>query len=142
MNLVITTPIEIVVNEHNVTYVRAEDLTGAFGIQPGHADFLTALAIGVLLWRDAAGLEHFAAVRGGVLRVRDGKSVEIATREAVLGENLNNLRELVIREMTRKVESEKTARVGVLGLQQSAIQMIYRYLRPSEPRRDPLVRKP
>jgi F-type H+-transporting ATPase subunit epsilon len=141
MRLVITTPTATVVNAVDVRYIRAEDSTGAFGIQPGHADFLTSLAISVLIWRDAARVEHYAAVRGGVLRVREGKSVEVATREAVIGEDLRNLREVVLAQMTNNAEMEKSARVGALGLQQAAIQQIYRYLRPGEARPDPLLRK-
>lgn len=141
MKLVITTPIEIPVNANAVRYVRAEDSTGAFGILPGHADFLTALAICVLIWRDEAGAEHYAAVRGGVLRVRDGHSVEVATREAIVGHDLGELREVVLARMIKNAETEKAARVGALGLQQAAIGRIYRYLRPGEPRRDSMARK-
>ena len=141
MKLVITTPTEITVNSDDVRYVRAEDSTGAFGIQPGHADFLTALAVCVVIWRDAAGAEHYAAVRGGVLRVREGKSVEVATREAVVGRDLGDLREVVVARMVKNANIEKAARVGALGLQRAAVERIYRYLRPGEPRRDPLARK-
>jgi len=141
MRLVVTTPAAIVVSADNVLYVRAEDSTGAFGIQPGHADFLTALAVSVLIWRDAAGVEHYAAVRGGVLRVRGGSIVEVATREAVLGEDLGQLRDVVLAEMSRNAETERAARLGALGLQQAVIQQIYRYLRPAERRHDSLVRK-
>jgi F-type H+-transporting ATPase subunit epsilon len=141
MRLVVTTPATILVNADDVRYVRAEDSTGIFGILPQHADFLTALAISVLIWRDDAGVEHYAAVRGGVLRVRDGRVVEVATREAVVGEDLGNLREVVLARMNQHAESERAARIGALGLQQAAIQQIYRYLRPAEHRRDPLVHK-
>ena len=48
----------------------------AFGILPGHADFLTALSISVVTWRDQAGAEHHLAVRGGMLEVRGGERVE------------------------------------------------------------------
>ncbi|MBV8357103.1 MAG: F0F1 ATP synthase subunit epsilon [Deltaproteobacteria bacterium] len=141
MKLIVTTPAAIVVSADNVLHIRAEDSTGAFGIQPGHADFLTVLAVSVLIWRDAAGVEHYAAVRGGVLRVRGGSVVEIATREALLGENLGQLRDVVLAEMSRNAETERAARLGALGLQQAVIQQIYRYLRPAEQRRDSLVRK-
>ena len=141
MKLIVTTPAAIVVSADNVLHVRAEDSTGAFGIQPRHADFLTALTVSVLIWRDAAGVEHYAAVRGGVLRVRGGSVVEIATREALLGENLGQLRDVVLAEMSRNAETERAARLGALGLQQAVIQQIYRYLRPAEQRRDSLVRK-
>ena len=141
MRLVVTTPAAILVSADNVNYVRAEDSTGSFGIQPGHADFLTALAISVLIWRDTGGLEHYAAVRGGVLRVRDGDVVEVATREAVVGANLADLREVVLLQMSRSAEAERAARMSALGLQQAVILQIYRYLRPTERLRDPLVRK-
>jgi F-type H+-transporting ATPase subunit epsilon len=141
MKLVVTTPAEIVVMAENIKYIRAEDLTGAFGIQPGHADLLTALAISVLVWRDSLDRQHYAAVRGGVLRVRGGSLVEVATREAVLGEDLANLRETVLARMSRNAEIERAARVGALGLQQAAIQQIYRYLRPADRRVDSPVRK-
>jgi F-type H+-transporting ATPase subunit epsilon len=141
MRLEVTTPAAIIVSTDNVRHVRAEDSTGAFGIQPGHADFLTALAISVLIWRDGAGLERYAAVRGGVLRVRGGTVVEVATREAVVGDDLANLREVVLAQMSEHAESERAARLGALGLQHAVIQQIYRYLRPAEHRRDPLVRK-
>ncbi|HVB82378.1 MAG TPA: F0F1 ATP synthase subunit epsilon [Candidatus Binataceae bacterium] len=132
MKLVITTPTAVVVDADNLRYVRAEDSTGAFGIQQGHADFLTALAISVLMWRDATGAEHYAAVRGGALRVRGGESVEVATREAVAGDDLRNLRAVVLAQMARNEETEQAARQGALGLQQAAIQQLYRYLRPAD----------
>jgi F-type H+-transporting ATPase subunit epsilon len=142
MRLVITTPTAIVVKADNANYVRAEDSTGAFGIEPGHADFLTVLTVSVLMWRDLSGLEHLAAVRGGVLHVREGQSVDVATREALLGDDLKNLREVVVARMKQNVEIEQAARFGALGLQHAAIQQIYRYLRPGEELRDSLVRKP
>jgi F-type H+-transporting ATPase subunit epsilon len=140
MRLVITTPTTILVDVPEVRYVRAQDSTGAFGIEPGHADFLTALVISVLIWRGSDGSERYAAVRGGVLRVRGGSSVEVATREAIPGENLRDLREVVIAQMTNNADAERAARMGALGLQRAAIQQIYRYLRPGEPARDPLVK--
>ena len=75
MKLLVTTPIEVVLDRHDVVHVRAEDETGAFGILPGHADFLTALEIGVVAWRDADHHEGYVAVRGGVLRVSGGSRV-------------------------------------------------------------------
>ena len=141
MRLVITTPTTIVVNADKVSYVRAEDSTGAFGIEPGHADFLTVLTVGVLIWREVSGREHLAALRGGVLHVHEGQSVDIATREIAVGNDLKELREVVIARMIQNAETEQAARLGALGLQHAAIQRIYRYLRPNEPPRDPLVRK-
>ncbi len=73
MKLTVTTPLAIITKADNVVHVRAEDDTGAFGILRGHADFLTALAISVLSWRDEGGAEHHIAVRGGMLAVSGGE---------------------------------------------------------------------
>jgi F-type H+-transporting ATPase subunit epsilon len=132
MKLVITTPTEIAVDEEPVRYVRAEDSSGAFGVEPRHADLLTTLAICVVRWRDERNVEHYAAVRGGVLRVRDGKVVEIATREAVVSNDLGHLRTQVLSAMTKNVEAEQSARSGALRLEHAAVRQIYRYLRPAD----------
>jgi len=131
LRLIVTTPTAIAVDEDSVRHVRAEDPSGAFGIKPGHADFLTSLSICVVRWRNGGG-EHYVAVRSGVLRVRDGKLVEIATREAVLSDDLVHLRNDILAKMAHNVEAERSARSGVLGLEQAAIRQIYRYLRPTD----------
>ncbi|MFZ0887056.1 MAG: F0F1 ATP synthase subunit epsilon [Candidatus Binataceae bacterium] len=132
MRLVITTSTEIAVNEEPVLHVRAEDASGAFGIEPRHADLLTTLAICVVRWRDVRNVEHYVAVRGGVLRVREGKVVEIATREAVVSDDLGHLRGEVLSAMTKNIEAEQSARSGALRLEHAAIRQIYRYLRPAD----------
>src|SRR3546814_13306793 len=71
--------------------VRAEDDSGAFGVLHGHADFVTALTVSVISWRDRDRAEHNVAVRGGVLQVRAGERVEIATPEAVAGDDMPRL---------------------------------------------------
>ncbi len=132
MRLIVATPTAIALDESSVHHVRAEDPSGAFGIEPGHADFLTTLSICVVRWRKGDGVEHYIAVRGGVLRVRDGKLVEIATREAVVNDDLEHLRREILSAMEQNVEAERSARSGVIGLEQAAIRQIYRYLRPTD----------
>ena len=140
MRLIVATPTAIALDESSVRHVRAEDPSGAFGIEPGHADFLTTLSICVVRWRKGDGVEHYIAVRGGVLRVRDGKLVEIATREAVVNDDLEHLRREILSAMEQNVEAERSARSGVIGLEQAAIRQIYRYLRPTDrpPKAEPL----
>ena len=132
MKLVVITPTEIVLDETLVRHVRAEDLSGAFGIQPGHADFLTTLVVCVVRWRDDRGTERYIAVRGGVLRVRGGAVVEIATREAIVNDDLGHLHSDVLATMRQNVEAEQSAHSGALQLEHAAIRQIYRYLRPTD----------
>lgn len=132
MRLIVTTPTAIALDESPVRHIRAEDPSGAFGIEPGHTDFLTTLSISVVRWRHSDGVEHYIAVRGGVLRVREGKLVEIATREAVVNDDLAHLRTEILAAMEQNVEAERSARSGALNLEQAAIRQIYRYLRPTD----------
>jgi len=132
MRLIVTTPTEIAVDENSIRHVRAEDSSGSFGIEPGHADLLATLMISVVRWRGQGDLERYVAVRGGVLRIRSGSVVEIATREAVVSDDLAHLRSQVLTVMKKNLEAEKSARSGTLRLEHAAIRQIYRYLRPTE----------
>jgi F-type H+-transporting ATPase subunit epsilon len=130
MKLTVTTPLAVVMQAEDVVHLRAEDETGAFGILRGHADFLTALPISVVAWRDRAGMEHHIAVRGGMLAVSGGEAISIATREAVADDDLQRLQGEVIARFRRGAEEEARARTDAQRLYLAAIRQIYRFLRP------------
>jgi F-type H+-transporting ATPase subunit epsilon len=109
MRLVITTPMAVIADITDVVHVRAEDESGSFGILEHHDEFLTALAVSVVSWRQASGREGHCAVRGGVLSVSGGKEVAIATRQAVMGDDLGHLADKVIAELKREAEQDEAA---------------------------------
>lgn len=129
MKLTVATPLAIVVDADNVAHLRAEDATGAFGILPGHADFLTALALSVASWRDHAGSEHHVALRGGMLEVRGGDTIRIASPEAVPGDDLHRLESEVLARFHRQLAEEQAARTDAARLYLAAIRQIVRFLR-------------
>ena len=129
MRLTVTTPLAIVVESDDVAHLRAEDETGAFGILPGHANFLTALAVSVASWRDDRGAEHHVAVRGGMLEVRGGNAIAIASPEAVSGEDLHQLETEVLARFRRQLAEEQAARTDAQRLYLAAIRQIVRFLR-------------
>jgi F-type H+-transporting ATPase subunit epsilon len=128
MRLSVTTPLAIIAEVHDVVHLRAEDETGAFGILPGHADFLTVLALSVVSWGDGEGAEHHIAVRGGVLEVREGEAISIATREAVGDDDLQRLETEVLASFQRRAEEELTARADAQRLYLAAIRQVFRFL--------------
>jgi len=132
MKLLVTTPVSVVVDADKVQQVRAEDETGAFGIRPGHADFITALSVSVVTWRDEQGAENHVAVRGGVLTVKDGDFVEIATREAVGEETLQKLGQAVLDRFREEEDIEQETRVSATRLHLAAIRQLQRYLQSGE----------
>jgi len=129
MRLRVATPAGLVVDAVDVRHVRAEDATGTFGIQERHADFVTKLAISVLTWRDAKGLEHHVGVRGGVLRVYGGHTIEVATREAVPSDRLDELQQAVLGRLRDAAQQEAKARTRATQLHASVVRYLYRYVR-------------
>lgn len=133
MRLLIATPTSVVIDEHDVVAVRAEDESGSFGILSGHADFLTALEVSIVTWHHAEDRQRFCAVRRGVLSVTDGNVVAIATREAIASDDLARLERGALAQFREALEAERTARTESLQLQMQAIRRIVHYLRPERP---------
>ncbi len=141
MKLTVTTPLAIVVEADDVAHLRAEDETGAFGILPGHADFLTALAISVVSWRDAAWRR---APRRGARRhagsARRRRRSRSPRREAVRRRRSASPRERGARPLPPAApRSERAARTDAQRLYLAAIRQIFRFLRPNGPRRCPAL---
>lgn len=129
MRLIVSTPMSIPIDEPHVQHVRAEDDSGAFGVLAGHADFLTVLNPSVLSWRREDSSRGHAAVSGGVFTVRDkGQLIEIATRQVVVADRLEDLATAVTEQFRAGTELEKTARVSSSQLQIRILRKIQEYL--------------
>ena len=124
MKLAIVTPLQVVVDEEAVVSIRAEDASGSFGILSGHADFLTSLAISVVRWMRKDRTWGFCAVRGGVLTVAHGSVVSIATREAVAGDDLATLDQVVLDRFRTELDEERTQNVEATRLHLDMIRRL------------------
>jgi F-type H+-transporting ATPase subunit epsilon len=123
------TPLSVVVDEE-IDNLRAEDTSGSFGIRPGHAPFLTALAISILIWQKAEA-ERFCALRGGVMTVTGGTTIAIATREAVAGDNLTTLDTEVLARFQSDADEERIEHVETMRLQLHTIRRMISRLQPA-----------
>ncbi|WP_089845673.1 F0F1 ATP synthase subunit epsilon [Salipiger marinus] len=128
MSLRILTPLAIIVDQP-VQSLRAMDASGSFGILPGHADFLTRLAVSVVSWTTPEGGARFCAVRGGALTVRAG-NVAIATREAVTGDDLATLDREVLARFRAELDEERIEHVETTRLQLTAMRRMLARLQP------------
>lgn len=128
MHLVVTTPLNMVIDADDVVSVVAEDASGSFGIMAGHANFLTTLTISVLSWSDADGQRHHCAVREGVLTVQGGKNVAVATREAITDDSLETLEDTVLAQFRRDLDAERAEHAEDTRLRLAAIRQIMRRL--------------
>jgi F-type H+-transporting ATPase subunit epsilon len=128
MRLRIVTPLSVIVDEEGVLAVRAEDASGSFGILSHHADFLTSLTICVVGWKRCDGTLFYCAVRHGVFTVSGGQDITIATREAIVGDDLTTLDQTILARFRSDAETEKTEHVESTRLQLNAIRQIMLHL--------------
>jgi alternate F1F0 ATPase F1 subunit epsilon/predicted F0F1-ATPase subunit len=112
MRLIIAEPARVIADHDDVVSVRAEDASGSFGILPGHADLITVMTPSVVAWRHVDGRPGWCAVRRGVLSVRDGREVAIATRQAQLGNDLASLEDAVLARFRAELDAERRAAFG------------------------------
>lgn len=101
--------------DQDVDRVSAEGPEGAFGIRPRHLDMAAALVPGIFSYWTLGGNENFIAVNGGIL-VKQGDTVQVATRMAIFGE-LGLLHETVARFINDMDERERKARAAVARLE-------------------------
>lgn len=128
MTLRIMTPLAIIVDQP-ASSLRVMDASGSFGILPGHADFLTRLAVSVVSWTTPEGTSRFCAVRGGALTVSAGH-VAIATREAVPGDDLATLDREVLVRFRAEMDEERVEHVETTRLHLSAMRQMLARLQP------------
>jgi F-type H+-transporting ATPase subunit epsilon len=128
MSLQILTPLAVIVDQAALS-LRAVDASGSFGILPGHADFLTRLALSVVTWTTPDGAAHFCAVRGGALTVRAG-NIAIATREAVRGDDLDRLDREVVSRFRTDLDDERVEHVETTRLHLNAMRQMLSRLQP------------
>ena len=133
MRLLITTPAAVVIDQADIVSVRGDDYSGSFGLLLGHCEFMTALTTSVLSFRNQGGVTRHVAVRGGVLNMRGGTLCEIASREAVVDDDLVRLRTAVLRQMIGNADREAEARTQTLQLQLQVMRQLNRYLRGERP---------
>ncbi|MFP3504818.1 F0F1 ATP synthase subunit epsilon [Burkholderia sp. SIMBA_062] len=130
LHLTIATPAAVLADSAEIVALRAEDETGSFGIQPGHADFLTVLVPCVIRWHGPDHVPRFCAVDGGVLRVAQGHHVTIACRDGICGDTLVALQAQVAAAHAKRLDAARRARVEQTRLHARALRQLLRYLRP------------
>jgi F-type H+-transporting ATPase subunit epsilon len=129
MRLIVSTPTAVVENVDAVRHVRAEDATGAFGILPGHTDFVTVLPVSVVTWSAEDGREGFVLIRKGVMTVKGGETVEIAARGAYRDDELQELGKTVLEELNLSDETEGVFRTSDTRLHLATMRQIEKVLR-------------
>lgn len=101
-----------------VVKITAEAETGSFCLLPHHIDFVTSLALGILIGQTPEGSELFFAVDGGIM-VKCGSQVRVSTRNAFQGSHLDDLRQAAEQQFAVMDEQERLARSAIARLEAS-----------------------
>jgi len=96
--------------------VTAEAENGRFCLLPRHIDFVTALAPGLLEYRTKEGAERYAALDEGVL-VKQDQEVMISVRNAVLGDQLGELKQIVEEQFHDLDDRERRSRSALAKME-------------------------
>lgn len=120
MRLRLNVPERVLIDEP-VTKVVADAANGSFGMRPRHLDWVAALVPGILSYWTPAGEERFVAVDEGML-VKCEQTVFVSVRDAVLGEDLETLRDTVQSRFLELDEHARTARSALARLEAGVVR--------------------
>ena len=108
MNLKILLPTEVFL-ETKASKILAEAGDGFFGLLPRHVDFVSALVPGIFSYWDEDDEEILMAIDRGLL-VKFGQEVLVSTRNAVCGEDLQELQRLIDETFFELDDHDRNAR--------------------------------
>ena len=92
-----------------VKKIVGEAIDGSFCLLPAHIDFVTILTSGIFYTVTEDNKDTYLAVNEGIL-IKIGSEVTVTTRNAVPGEDLNNLKKQVAQDFQKINEQDRHAR--------------------------------
>ncbi len=109
-----------VATDVEVSRLRIEAENGSMTFLPDHADFVTAVAPGVVSFNptegEDKGRELFMACDRGIL-VKEGENIFLSVRRAVINDDLNVLTRMIGEEFKKVEEERKTANTALTRLE-------------------------
>ena len=107
---------ESVLLEADAVKIVAEATNGSFALLPRHIDWVAPIVPGLILVTDVHGKETIIGVDEGTL-VKCGQEVMLATRRAVVGDDLSVMRHTIETRFLSLDEREVSARTALARLE-------------------------
>lgn len=120
MNIKVLLPTRILIDQP-VAKIVAEAQDGSFCLLPRHIDVVTALVPGILIFVDMEGNERYLGIDEGTL-VKYGDQVRVSTRNAVSGDDLRSLRQIVQERFLELDDRERSARSALARLEAGVVR--------------------
>jgi F-type H+-transporting ATPase subunit epsilon len=125
MQLRVLLPTRVLV-DREVRRLVAEAENGSFGILERHADIVSSLVPGILVLEPVDAPERYLGIDTGVL-VKCGEEVLVATRNAVEGDDLDDLRRAVRARFVDLDDRERQARTALARLEAGVVRRFVEY---------------
>ena len=106
----------------NISFFRAEDRSGSFGILPRHIEFLTILepSIAIAAIEDK---EYYYAFNGGALSFKNN-ALTITAKEFVQSDSISKLLEMIKYTFKEQEEKERLFSDNIENLQKAFIKKL------------------
>jgi F-type H+-transporting ATPase subunit epsilon len=112
---------ESVLLEADAVKIVAEATNGSFALLPRHIDWVAPIVPGLILVTDVHGKETIIGVDEGTL-VKCGQEVMLATRRAVVGDDLSVMRHTIETRFLSLDEREVSARTALARLEAGIVR--------------------
>jgi len=106
-----------------VTQFIGADADGSFGILAGHVHSVALLRYGLARFCDQAGMWHYLAVPGGVLRFA-GNQLTVTTVRYFLGDDRDAICERLAADMAQADSEVHTARASLSEIERSLVRRL------------------
>lgn len=117
----------------NVASFIAEDDSGSFGIQPGHARLLTVLTTGLARFRLDTGPWEFIAVPGAVLYCHDN-AVHVCARRYLRDSDYERIGTALREQLQAEERTLQQVRQRLQHLEEEMLKRLWRLQRQEETR--------
>ena len=120
MRLSILTPFDEIL-DIEAAKVVAPGTHGSFCLLPRHIDGVWGLTVGILDYTDTGGLHAYVGLNAGIM-VKSGSNLRVATNDAVVSENLDQLRRIVDERFHKISDDERRAQSALARLEAGLVR--------------------
>ena len=108
----------------NVVSFVGEDISGSFGIMPGHARFITSLVVGLARIRLSRDSWQYLALPGAVLYFRDNR-LTISTRRYLLDDDYKRISRVLREQLLAEEEKLYSIKKSLHKMEEEVLKRLW-----------------
>ena len=120
MRLKVILPHQLFLEQTGVKRIVLDTTSGSLGILPRRLDCVATLVPGILIYETAQGA-NYLAISAGML-VKTGPDVSLAVAKAIAGTDLDSLRQVVVSQLVKLDEQERSVRTALAKLESNFVR--------------------